>query len=178
MQLSSHRRCSLRKGVLKNFAQVFSCEFCKISKNTLFTEQVWTTASYNRVMGCSTKGASCCRFRKAVLNNFLLINFITTYAYWLKNFSFANFLLIEGYRKHYLRKGRSSLPSQSGLKQQLCERLTDEFYQYLQQFRSSLPEVFGEKVVLINVADFAEKHMCQSLFFNKVAGLRLKLLFY
>ena len=110
MQLSSHRRCSLRKGVLKNFAQVFSCEFCKISKNTLFTEQVWTTASYNRVMGCSTKSASCCRFRKAVLNNFLLINFITTYAYWLKNFSFANFLLIEGYRKHYLRKGSVIAP--------------------------------------------------------------------
>ena len=40
---SSHRRCSVRKGVLRNFAkftgkqtlaQVFSCEFCEISKNT------------------------------------------------------------------------------------------------------------------------------------------------
>ena len=26
-------------------AQVFSCEFCKISKNTFFTEYLWTTAS-------------------------------------------------------------------------------------------------------------------------------------
>ena len=26
-------------------AQVFSCEFCKISKNTFFTEHLWTTAS-------------------------------------------------------------------------------------------------------------------------------------
>ena len=59
---SSHRRCSVRKGVLRNFAkftgkhlhqslffntelyyikketlaQVFSCEFCEISKNTFF----------------------------------------------------------------------------------------------------------------------------------------------
>ena len=25
--------------------QVFSCEFCEISKNTVFTEHLWTTAS-------------------------------------------------------------------------------------------------------------------------------------
>ena len=61
---SSHRRCFLRKGVLRNFtnftgkhpcqslfikkeslAQVLSCEFCEISKNTFFTEHLWTTAS-------------------------------------------------------------------------------------------------------------------------------------
>ena len=54
---SSHQRCSLRKGVLRNFAkftgkhsflracnfikkqtlaQVFSCEFCETSKNTFY----------------------------------------------------------------------------------------------------------------------------------------------
>ena len=75
---SSHRRYSMKKGVLKNFtkftgkhlceslffnkdadlrpeacnfieketlAQVVSCEFCEISKNTFFTEHLWTTAS-------------------------------------------------------------------------------------------------------------------------------------
>ena len=59
---SSHQRCSLRKGVLRNFAkftgkqlifiikketlaQVLSWEFCKISKNTFFTEHFWATAS-------------------------------------------------------------------------------------------------------------------------------------
>ena len=72
---SSHQRCSLSKGVLRNFAkftgkhlcqslffnkvagaacnfikketltQVFSCEFCEISKNTFFTEHLRTTAS-------------------------------------------------------------------------------------------------------------------------------------
>ena len=58
---SSHQRCSVKKGVLRNFAkftgaacnfikkeilaQVFSCEFCEISKNTFFTEHVWATAS-------------------------------------------------------------------------------------------------------------------------------------
>ena len=72
---SSHWRCSVRKCVLINFAkftrkhlcqslffnkvagwglqpikketlaQVFSCEFCEISYNTLFTEHLWATAS-------------------------------------------------------------------------------------------------------------------------------------
>ena len=61
---SSLRRCSIRKGVLRNFAkftgkhlrqshsfkketlaQVFSCEFWKISQIIVFTEHVWATAS-------------------------------------------------------------------------------------------------------------------------------------
>ena len=65
---SSHQSCSIKKGVLRNFAkftgkhlcqslffnkvaekevlaQVFSCEFCKISKNTFFTEHFWATTS-------------------------------------------------------------------------------------------------------------------------------------
>ena len=36
--------------------------------------------------------------------------------------------------------------------------------------RSSLPEVFCKKGVLRNFAKFTGKHLCQSLFFNKVAG--------
>ena len=70
---SNHRRCCVRKGVLRNFAkfiwknlcqslffnkveafnfikkdtlaQVFSCEFWEISKNTFITEHLRTTAS-------------------------------------------------------------------------------------------------------------------------------------
>ena len=67
---SSHQMCSLREGVLRNFAkftgkhlcqslqaeacnfikketlaQVFSFEFCEFSKNTFFTEHLWATAS-------------------------------------------------------------------------------------------------------------------------------------
>ena len=70
MSRSSHQRYSVKNGVLRNFtkftgkylcqslifkvcnfvknetlAQVFSCEFCDISKNILFTEHLWTTAS-------------------------------------------------------------------------------------------------------------------------------------
>ena len=36
--------------------------------------------------------------------------------------------------------------------------------------RSSRPDLFCEKGVLRNFAKFTGKHLCQSLFFNKVAG--------
>ena len=57
---SSHQRCSVKKGVLKNFTnftgkhllpvlesptQMFSCEIWEIFKNTYFKEYLWTTAS-------------------------------------------------------------------------------------------------------------------------------------
>ena len=56
---SSHWRCSVRRGVLRNFAKftgkhlcqslffnkVTGLEFCKISKNTFSTEQLQTNAS-------------------------------------------------------------------------------------------------------------------------------------
>ena len=38
--------------------------------------------------------------------------------------------------------------------------------------RSSHPEVFCKKGVIRNFAKLTGKHLCQSLFFNKVAGLR------
>ena len=44
--------------------------------------------------------------------------------------------------------------------------LTHQFFKY----RSSRPEVFCEKGVLRNFAKVTGKHLCQSLFFNNVAG--------
>ena len=60
---SSHRKCSIKKGALKNFvkftgkrlcqipflkketlAQLFSCERYEIFKNTFFVEHIWVTA--------------------------------------------------------------------------------------------------------------------------------------
>ena len=40
-------------------------------------------------------------------------------------------------------------------------------------FRGSRPEVPCQKGILRNFATFTGKHLCQRLFFNKVAGLRL-----
>ena len=31
----------------ETLVQVFSCKFCEISKNIIFTEHLWTTASLN-----------------------------------------------------------------------------------------------------------------------------------
>ena len=42
--------------------------------------------------------------------------------------------------------------------------------------KSSRPEVFCKKGVLRNFSKFTGKHLCQSLFFNKVASLRPKTL--
>ena len=42
----------------------------------------------------------------------------------------------------------------------------------LQKYRSSHLEMFCRKGVLRNFEKFTEKHLCQSLLFNKVAGLR------
>ena len=39
--------------------------------------------------------------------------------------------------------------------------------------RKSSPEVFYQKSILKNVSKFTGKYLCQSLFFNKVAGLWL-----
>ena len=39
--------------------------------------------------------------------------------------------------------------------------------------RSSRPEIFCKKGVLRNFPKFTEKHLCQSFFFNKVAGFQL-----
>ena len=44
-------------------------------------------------------------------------------------------------------------------------------YFLLKSHRSSRPEVLCERGVLENFAKFTGKHLCQSLFFNKVTGL-------
>ena len=44
------------------------------------------------------------------------------------------------------------------------------------KYRSSRPDVFCEKGVVKNFAKFTGKHLCLSLFFNKVAGAASNLL--
>ena len=48
----------------------------------------------------------------------------------------------------------------------------NEYFLKISLSRSSRPEVFCKKGVLRNFAKFTGKQLCQSLFFNKVAGLR------
>ena len=51
-------------------------------------------------------------------------------------------------------------------------RVKDFYGQCERIRRSSRPDVFCKKDALRNFAKSAGKHLCQSLFFNKVAGLR------
>ena len=57
----------------------------------------------------------------------------------------------------------------SWVKENISKRCT---YFFCREARSSRPEVFCKKGVLKYFAQFTGKHLCQSLFFNKVAGLR------
>ena len=43
---SSQRRCSVKEGMQRQ-AQVFSCEYCEIFKNSYFQKHLWTAASEN-----------------------------------------------------------------------------------------------------------------------------------
>ena len=49
---------------------------------------------------------------------------------------------------------------------------TEQHDQQILRNRSSRPDVFCKKGVLRNFAKFTGQHLCQSLYFNKVAGLR------
>ena len=55
-----------------------------------------------------------------------------------------------------------------------CYYLVVHVYNY----RSSCPALFCKKSVLRNLAKLTGKHLCPSLFLNKVAGLRILLLFF
>ena len=49
----------------ETLARVFSCEFCKISKNTFLTEHLWTTASHGNNEMNASKLAS--KYRNGVI---------------------------------------------------------------------------------------------------------------
>ena len=51
-------------------------------------------------------------------------------------------------------------------------QLSSIFAISIQQFKKQPPELVCEKAVLKNFVKFTGKHLCQSLFFNKVVGVR------
>ena len=78
---SSHRRCSIKKVFIKilqssqentcarvTLTQVFSCEFCKIFKNSFFTEYIRANASDNKNLLRTSV-----IFRAAIFNSFMTI---------------------------------------------------------------------------------------------------------
>ena len=82
VNLQSHNRCSLKKKfhkmpgpqACKIRGSLFYCEFCKISKNTFFTEDLWATASeLVTEMLIFTRCRSQMLFKISVLKNFAVI---------------------------------------------------------------------------------------------------------
>ena len=71
-----------------------------------------------------------------------------------------------------IKKNQYSLPLADELILSSHKKFLHMFYFFSQQshFRSSRPEVFCKKFVLTNFAKFTGKHLCQSLFFGKIAG--------
>ena len=57
-------------------------------------------------------------------------------------------------------------------KQRDVFKILSNIYGWVFHVRNSRPEVFRKKGVLKNFAKFTRKYLCQSLFFNKAAGLR------
>ena len=108
----------------ETLTQVFSCDFCEIFKNTVFTEHLRMTASDKSFM--------------------IILDFRCCY-------SDCIFFL-----RHIFK-------------------VSLKFQTF---FESSRPEVFCEKGVLKNFAKFTGKHLCLSLLFNKVAGLRHNTIFF
>ena len=51
LRLELYQACNFIKK--EALAQVFSCEFCEISKNTFFTEHLWAAASGGPIILCS-----------------------------------------------------------------------------------------------------------------------------
>ena len=71
-----------------------------------------------------------------------------------------------------IKKNQYSLPLTDELILSSHKKFLHIFSFFSQQshFRSSRPEVFCKKFVLTNFAKFTGKHLCQSLFFGKIAG--------
>ena len=66
---------------------------------------------------------------------------------------------------YFVRRGRISFAFR------LITEVNIQIYFAVSTSRNSCPEVFCKKGVLRNIAKLAGKHLYQSLFFNKVAGL-------
>ena len=125
--------------------------------------------NHRDILGFFRSSHRSCSVETCSLKNFE--NFLGKYLFWSLN-------LITFRQKFHLRKTPSiCFTSEYYNKQQwrVQTRLDFDRVQskyFFKTYRSSHPEVFCEKGVLRNFTKFIGKQLCQSLFFNKVAGLR------
>ena len=122
--------------IKETLAQKFSCEFCKISKNTFLHRPTPVVAS---------------------ITNYLIIVLIKMRLLLFLVFSQYELACKHGIIFHISITNWSNFVFWIAFSNTWCNR-------------SSRPEVFSKKGVLRNFAKFTWKLLCQSLFFNKVAG--------
>ena len=77
----------------ETLAQVFSCEFCEISKNAFFTEHLWATASINGNRGILF-WPSCFRMLPLHYLNFNILYLTSALAQYFQESSLPNVLPI------------------------------------------------------------------------------------
>ena len=86
--------------------------------------------------------------------------------------------ILQGYGRTVLHQRRSKAAVRGRFTKQvsfkIMKNLQECFCAGVVFYRSSCLEIFCRKGFLRNVAKFTGKHLCQSLFFTKVAGLRLR----
>ena len=131
-------------------AQVFSCEFCEISINTFVYRTPQVVASESHILHLWLR-----KYLRREPLQLCLEN---------RPHNLINFDMVQ--RFYRLKKFRAVILG-------LLHSFTFPFPVTLMifiTFRSSNPEVFCKRAVLKNFAKFTDKHLCQSLFFNKVAG--------
>ena len=125
---------------------MFSCEFCKISKSTIFTEHLWTTASASSSIGL---------FFRNVLTLHLCKKF-------QKHFEFEKEMKMLKFGANWNEINTKIWLHAGNLEQNIWNK------------QKQPPKVFYEKGVLRHFAKLTGKHLCQSLFFNKVASWGLQ----
>ena len=141
---------------------MFSCKICRFSRNTFFTKQLQRLLlSLNSY------------FQRSPEQKPVPYSAAKTY------------LLPQKFRSSHRRSWKKACNFIIRKSLYYCEVFKNDYYEkhlwtaasenqhVSDKFRSCSPEVFCKKGVLRNFAKFIKKQLCNCLFFNKVAGLRL-----
>ena len=137
---------------------MFFCGFCKIFKNKFFTEHIRATASVVEIIIPWIKAS---RFIfKGRIANFKKVPLFSIREMLIK--------LTQSYRERQIE-----LPVT--IKLIAATRKKQRIYLPVKEVQKQPPEVLYRKRCSQNFAKFTGKHLHQSLFFNKVAGLKLYL---
>ena len=158
---SSHRRCSVKTCVLKNFALFTAKHLCcslSLTKSSNFIKEGLQHRSFPGNI------AKFFPILKTKCKRLLLLIVI----FLQENNRIQRCLDLPGPKLH---KKLNCIMLVHSPQTTFHRKIVYNFV-WIYLGRSSGPKVFCKRVALINIAKLTGKHLCQSLFFNNVAGLR------